>query len=146
MIVMYINRIQIPRLIPEVIHNVHGMQHIHQPHGVCHMSIGVLLIKGERHVDDGPRHDPGSAVEEQLEIEPFPYARIELDTHHEVVEDVAGEFAIFFARREIVCFDEDKYGDGVAENVCDPKHLAPVVKHDRGREPFEVKAIGKEQT
>lgn len=57
------------------------------------MSIELLLLGSVGQINQSPGDDPGPAVEEQLEVEPLSDARIELDSHHEVVKEVSCEFA-----------------------------------------------------
>ena len=133
-------------LLPSNVWTSHYLQNIDNPHGIGHIAIRVILVESVRHIDHGPRHNPRPSVEEQLEIEPLPDTWVELDTHHEIVEDIAGEFAVGFAGREVVGFDEDEYGNQVAEEVSCPQHLTPVVKHQDGGPPFELQTVKKKQT
>lgn len=57
------------------------------------MSIKFLLFGHVGQVDESPGHDAGSAVEEKFEVKPTADARVELDAHHVVVEDVSSELA-----------------------------------------------------
>lgn len=58
------------------------------------MAVQLLLLGHVRQVDEGPGHDAGPAIEEQLEVEPLADAWVELDAHHVVVEDVPCELAV----------------------------------------------------
>jgi len=69
------------------------LQHVDQDHGVGHVSVQLLLLGHEGQIDERPGHDAGPAVEEELEVEPLANARVELDAHHVVVEDVPRELA-----------------------------------------------------
>ena len=70
------------------------LQHVDQDHGVGDMSIELLLLGHVGEVDEGPGHDARPSVEEQLEVEPLAHARVELNAHHVVVEDVPCELAV----------------------------------------------------
>lgn len=69
------------------------LQHVDQHHGVGDMAVELLLLGHVGQVDEGPGHDAGPPVEEELEVEPLADARVELDAHHVVVEDVPCELA-----------------------------------------------------
>ena len=70
------------------------LQHVDQDHGVGDVPVELLLLGHVGQVDEGPRHDARPPVEEQLEVEPLAHARVELDAHHVVVEDVPCELAV----------------------------------------------------
>lgn len=74
------------------------LQHIDQDHRVGNMAVELLLFGCVRQVDECPGHDARSPVEEELEVKPFPNAGVELNAHHEVVEDITGEFAAEIAQ------------------------------------------------
>lgn len=57
------------------------------------MPVELLLLGHVRQVDERPGHDAGATVEEQLEVKPLADARVELDAHHKVIDEVPREFA-----------------------------------------------------
>lgn len=57
------------------------------------MAVQFLLLGHVGQIDKSPGDDAGPAIEEQLEVEPLADARVELDAHHVVVEDVPCELA-----------------------------------------------------
>lgn len=69
------------------------LQDVDKDHGVGDVPVELLLLGHVRQVDEGPGHDAGAAVEEQLEVEPLADARVELNAHHVVVDEVTREFA-----------------------------------------------------
>lgn len=70
------------------------LEDVDQNHGVGDGSVQLLLLGHVGQIDQSPGHDAGSAVEEKLEVEPLADARVELDAHHVVVEDVSCELAV----------------------------------------------------
>lgn len=58
------------------------------------MSVQFLLLGHVGQIDKSPGHDAGPAVEEKLEVKPLPNARVELDAHHVVIEDVPCELTV----------------------------------------------------
>lgn len=96
------------------------LQDIDQNHGVGHMTIKLLLLGSKGQVDEGPGYNPRSSIEEQLEVKPLPDARVELDSHHIVVEEIACEFAVFSIGGEQVALDHCECGYGIAQDVGTP--------------------------
>lgn len=52
------------------------------------MTVQLLLLRHVGEIDQGPGDDARPAVEEQLEVEPFANARVELYAHHVVIKYV----------------------------------------------------------
>lgn len=69
------------------------LQHVDKDHGVGDVAVELLLLGHVGQIDKSPGHDSGTAVEEKLEVKPLADAGVELDAHHEVVEDVPCELA-----------------------------------------------------
>ncbi len=57
------------------------------------MAVELLLLGHVGQIDESPGYDARTAVEEKLEVKPLANARVELDAHHVVVEDVSCELA-----------------------------------------------------
>ena len=58
------------------------------------MAVQFLLLGHVGQIDKGPGHNAGPAIEEQLEVKPLANPRVELNSHHVVVENVPCEFAV----------------------------------------------------
>ena len=113
------------------------LKYVHNPHGVAHITIRMILIECKGHIDDSPCNYSRPTVEKQFEVKPFADARIEFNSHHEVVDKVSRKLAIVRARWEIVSFDVDKDRHDVSQDVGYPQHLTPVVQ-ECGWKPVEV--------
>lgn len=77
------------------------------------MAIQFLLLGHVGQIDKSPGYDAGPAVEEELEVKPLANARVELDPHHVVVEDVPCELAGELQKK----VDENQVGTVVLESL-----------------------------
>lgn len=70
-----------------------NLQHVDQNHRVGDVAVQLLLLGHVRKIDESPGYNAWAAIEEKLEVEPLADARVELDAHHVIVEDVPCELA-----------------------------------------------------
>lgn len=69
------------------------LEHVDQNHGVGDIAIQLHLLSSVREVDESPSNYPRSTIKEELEVKPLPYSRVELNSHHVIIENISGKFA-----------------------------------------------------
>lgn len=70
------------------------MAEIQQHHRVGDMAVELVLLGGERYVDQCPQDNANAAVVEELKVD-WADARVELNAHKQVVDVRVAELVVF---------------------------------------------------
>ena len=122
---------QVPRLIEEEVYDICPVQNIEENHRVADVAEVVILLGGERQVNQSPGDNPRPSVKEQFEIERA-NSRVVFNTHEEVVEAGSAEAPILGMTGKIVRLDVTEQRQAEAKHISNDHQGSPVIADNRG--------------